>query len=94
MEEIELFEWTYENLTDKKLFAWKRPLACPNCQNEDDGIAPIVWEDPIGNTLIMKKLMVISTFIIVVDQLSQIQLLHGNAVYVDKSSIVKERTLK
>lgn len=48
MEEIELFEWTYDNLTDKKLFAWKRPLACPNCQNEDGGIAPIVWKNPIG----------------------------------------------
>ena len=42
------FVWNNPPLTNEKLFVNNRPQGCPNCFNEDDGIAPIVWKEPKG----------------------------------------------
>ena len=42
-------------LTDEKLYVNNRPAGCPNCFNEYDGIAPIVWKEPKGKYVDVKK---------------------------------------
>lgn len=42
-------------LTDEKLYVNNRPMGCPNCFEEYDGIVPIVWKDPKGKYVEVKK---------------------------------------
>ena len=42
-------------LTNEKLYVNNRPMGCPNCFEEYDGIAPIVWKEPKGKYVDVKK---------------------------------------
>lgn len=51
----EKYVWNFPPLTDEKLYVNNRPMGCPNCFEEFDGIAPIVWEEPKGKYVDVKK---------------------------------------
>jgi hypothetical protein len=51
----QLFVWNHPPLTKEELYVNYRPKGCPNCFNEEDGIAPIVWKEPKGKYVDVKK---------------------------------------